>query len=186
MASGEAELFTQLRELHAALQSHGIHYCVIGGVAVNAHGVVRATHDLDLMLAKSDAAKAHNVVTQLGYETIDPGAEIASYVRGRTRLDVLLAQRPTTQALLARAQTIDFGGTMIAVVPLEGLLGLKIQAFNDDPRRLKDLQDIIDLVRLHHDSLNLDEVRAYFQLFDREKVLDDVIQSLGIPGTGRA
>lgn len=183
MASGEAELFVQLRELHAALQSHGIAYCVIGGVAVNAHGAVRATHDLDLMLGKGDAAKARDIVTQLGYATIDSGGEIESYVRGRARLDVLLAQRPRAQELLARALTIDFGGTMIAVVPLEGLLGLKIQAFNDDPRRLKDLQDIIDLVGLHHDTLNLDEVRAYFRLFGREKVLDDVIASLGIAGT---
>ena len=186
MANGEAELFTQLRELHTALHTHGITYCVIGGVAVNAHGAVRATHDLDLMLSIGDIAKAHEIVTQLGYITIDSGGEITSYVRDHTRLDLLLAQRPQTQELLARAQTIYFGGTMITVVPLEGLLGLKIQAFNDDPRRLKDLQDIIDLVGLHHYTLNLDEVRAYFRLFDREKVLDDVIASLGIAGAGRA
>ncbi len=183
MASGEAGLFTQLRELHAAFQSRSIAYCVIGGVAVNAHGAIRATHDLDLMLGKSDGARAHDMVSHLGYETIDQGEEIASYVRGRLRLDLLFAQRPAAQGLLARAKTIDFGGSMIAVVPLEGLLGLKIQAFHDDPRRLKDLQDIVDLVRLHHDTLNLDEVRTYFRLFDREKVLDDVIRSLGIAGT---
>ena len=177
MASGEAELLVQLRELHTALSQRNIAYCVIGGVAVNAHGAVRATHDLDVMLRMEDAPAARDAVSVLGYRTLDAGGEIESFVRSRTRLDILLAQRPITRDLLARARSIDYAGLPIKVIPLEGLLGLKIQAFNDDPRRLKDLQDIVDLVRLHRDDLNLDEVRAYFRLFDRETVLDDILKS---------
>jgi predicted nucleotidyltransferase len=186
MASGEIDLLSQLRELHTALSQRKIVYCVIGGVAVNAHGAVRATHDLDLMLRAEDAPRARDVISTLGYRTLDAGREIESYVRARTRLDILLAQRSITLDLLARAQSIDYAGLSIKVIPLEGLLGLKIQAFNDDPRRLKDLQDIIDLVRLHRDDLKLDEVRAYFRLFDRETVLDDVLKSTRRSGTDRS
>ena len=173
----EAELLTQLRELHAALHKHNIRYCVIGGVAANAHGNVRATHDLDLMLRIEDAPAALELVTGLGYEVLDPGQEIASYVRAHTRLDILFAQRPITRELLERAETVDFAGSPIAVIPVEGLIGLKIQAFSDNPIRIKDLEDIINLVRLHREDLNIDEVRAYFRLFGREAVLDDILKS---------
>ena len=173
----ESELIAQLRELNAALNSHGIVYCAIGGLAVNAHGVVRATHDLDVMLAAESAESAHNLVLSLGYQPLQPGDEIASYVRSHTRLDILFARRAATRDLLARAIKVDFAGEQIPLIPVEGLLGLKIQAFNDNPARLRDLQDIIDLVRTHRDRLNLDEVRAYFRLFDREIVLDDILQA---------
>ena len=36
-----------LRALLATLNEHGVRYVVIGGVAVGAHGYVRATEDLD-------------------------------------------------------------------------------------------------------------------------------------------
>lgn len=37
-----------LRALLATLNEHGVRYVVIGGVAVGAHGYVRATEDLDI------------------------------------------------------------------------------------------------------------------------------------------
>jgi len=67
----------------------------------------------------------------------------------------------------------------LSVIPLEGLIGLKIQAFHDDPRRIRDLDDIIQLVKINSDKLNLDEVRSYFRLFDQESVLDDILRALG-------
>lgn len=56
---------------------------------------------------------------------------------------------------------------------------MKIQAFTDDPRRIGDLTDMIELVRLHRADLNLDEVRSYFRLLDRERVLDDILRAIG-------
>jgi hypothetical protein len=38
-----------LRALLEALNEHGVHFVVIGGVAVGAHGFVRGTEDLDLV-----------------------------------------------------------------------------------------------------------------------------------------
>ena len=38
-----------LRALLATLNEHGVRYVVIGGVAVGAHGYVRATEDLDIV-----------------------------------------------------------------------------------------------------------------------------------------
>ena len=42
-----------LEQILTALESVGVEYVVIGGAAVNAHGLVRATEDLDLMIRPS-------------------------------------------------------------------------------------------------------------------------------------
>ena len=42
--------FEELVEVLAAFETEGVEYVVIGGAAVNAHGLVRATEDLDVMV----------------------------------------------------------------------------------------------------------------------------------------
>jgi hypothetical protein len=39
-----------LRELAVALEAHGVRYALVGGVAVNLHGIPRMTYDVDLMV----------------------------------------------------------------------------------------------------------------------------------------
>jgi len=39
------------REVLQALEAHGVRYAIFGGVAVNLHGLVRATLDLDVFVA---------------------------------------------------------------------------------------------------------------------------------------
>lgn len=175
----ESRLLSQLREVDAALRKVHVPFALIGGVAVNAHGFLRATHDLDiLVLAENDDA-LHIAVSALGYETLNRRPDISSYVRPPLRLDVLHARRPITRNLLARAAPVNFRDIQIRVISVEGLIGLKIQAFNDDPRRIRDLDDMIQLLKINRDGLNLDEVRAYFRLFDRETLLDDILRALG-------
>jgi hypothetical protein len=45
---------TMLLRLFGALADEGVAYVLVGGVAVNLHGVVRATEDVDLFVRPSD------------------------------------------------------------------------------------------------------------------------------------
>lgn len=175
----ESSLFAQLHELSGALAQAEIQFALIGGFAVNAHGFVRATHDLDVMVRGEQGDALHAIVLGLGYETLDRRPDIASYVRAPLRLDVLYARRPIALDLLARSTPVDHGKTSALVIPVEGLIGLKIQAFSDDSRRIRDLDDIIQLLKINRGKLNLDEVRSYFRLFERESVLDDILRAIG-------
>ena len=177
--AGEALLFAQLRELDHALRNAGVSYMLIGGFAVNIHGYVRATHDLDVMILADEADSSHAALVALGYTALDQRADLACYFRGTERLDVLYARRPISRRLLAQAPEIDIGNLAIPTISAEGLLGLKIQAFHDDPRRIRDLTDMIELIKLNRQHLNFDEVRDYFRLFDSESILDDILASLG-------
>jgi hypothetical protein len=63
------------------------------------------------------------------------------------------------------------------VVQTEDLIGLKVQASYSNPRRLQDFIDIERLLDANGSKLDLDRVRNYFKLFDREK---DFERALGL------
>ncbi len=57
----------------------------------------------------------------------------------------------------------------------EGLIGFKLQALTNDPRRTQDLADIRALIRANRSTLKMDEVREFFRLFDREALLEELL-----------
>ena len=64
------------------------------------------------------------------------------------------------------------------VVSAEGLIGFKLQALANEPRRTQDLEDIRALVRANRATLDLQEVREYFRIFDREPLLDEILRDI--------
>ncbi|KKN39877.1 hypothetical protein LCGC14_0739090 [marine sediment metagenome] len=61
-------------EVLRKLNKEEIRYLVVGGIALNLHGVPRTTMDLDLMvdLSKKNLSKLTNVLKSLGYEPKTP------------------------------------------------------------------------------------------------------------------
>jgi len=59
----------------------------------------------------------------------------------------------------------------------EDLIGLKIQAIYNDPknRYLIDAPDIQQILVLHQDKMDMNLVREYFRVFDKEELLDEWI-----------
>ena len=60
--------------LAAALQAAGVRYLVAGGLAVGAHGDLRFTKDVDIViqLIPDNIARAFSALTSLGYRPIVP------------------------------------------------------------------------------------------------------------------
>ena len=60
--------------LAAALQAEGVRYLVAGGLAVGAHGYLRFTKDVDIViqLISDNIARAFSALTSLGYRPIVP------------------------------------------------------------------------------------------------------------------
>ena len=172
--TGPARLFEQLRELLSRFEETGIRHALIGGLAVNVHGYSRATHDVDFLIDLEDEDKLHALMLELGYRAIDRREDLSSYVRGDRRTDFLHAHREVGRRLLAGASRIAYGDLEIPVISAEGLLGFKIQAFSDDPRRLKDLSDMLEVMRERGPTLNWEEVRGYFATFGREELFDEL------------
>ena len=61
------------------------------------------------------------------------------------------------------------------IISVEGLIGFKLQGFVNDATRTRDLDDIRSLFKIHLTSLNMDEVREYFALFNKTDLLNELL-----------
>ena len=173
--AAQSRLGRQIEEIGEALNAAGVPFALIGGLALAAHRVVRGTSDVDLLAPAEAAPQIDTVATKLGYRCLHRSSDVANYLRNDERLDLIFASRPVSLRLLeeARERPTVFGA--MPVVSAEGLIGFKLQAITNDPRRTQDLEDIRALIRTNLDTLNLVEVREYFLLFDREPLLDEIL-----------
>lgn len=152
---------------------------LIGGLALAAHQVVRATQDVDFLVDADDADRMHEVIVGLGYTCVHRSGDVANYVRGDEGLDLLYAHRPVARKLLAEAQERETTMGRLRVISVEGLIAFKLQAHVNDPSRGRDIEDIRALLRANAGSVDLEELRQYFQLFDREDLLDELLAEAG-------
>lgn len=67
-----ADLVATLDAVVAALGDAAVPYALCGGLAVNLHGHVRATRDIDLLVERGDLGRARAALRPLGF-TLDAG-----------------------------------------------------------------------------------------------------------------
>jgi Uncharacterised nucleotidyltransferase len=162
-----------------AMRAEGVDFALIGGFALAALGCPRATGDIDFLIAGEHADRLARIMQRLGYAELHRSGDAANYAASDIRLgrvDVLYARRQYSRAMLARACPYAvLGETEIKVVEAEDLIGLKVQSSTNNPkRRPLDLSDIEQLLATHP-GLDVQRVREYFRLFDREAELDAIL-----------
>lgn len=146
------------RLLHR-LSEAGVEFVLIGGLAVNAWGVVRGTKDVDIVVAPNsenlkrvaDVAVALHGHVQAGESFFSSQISIAGQLASGEqvaietelgRLDVVqgLDGVPTYEELNARSTEADILGIKVAVCSVEDLKTMKRAA-----GRTRDLADLEDL-----------------------------------------
>lgn len=167
-------LVDQIREAAAAFTGLKTPPALIGGLALAAHNVVRATRDVDFLADADDGDRLHALLLELGYRCVHRSEDAANYLRDDEGLDLLYAHRPEARRLLAEAEEHDTGMGRLRVISVEGLIAFKLQGYVNDVARSRDLDDIRALLHSNAGSLDMSEVRRYFALFDRESLLDDI------------
>jgi len=148
-----------------ALNAANVRYLVVGGLAVVAHGYVRFTADIDLIvdLEPANATRAIAALQSLGYrprapvpfgEFADPQKR-AGWVRDQnlTVFSVYSPQHPLTEIDLFVEPPLDFEAAYSSAVRKEIAPGLAATFVGiRDLRRLKQLagrpQDLLDLDKL--------------------------------------
>jgi hypothetical protein len=173
-----ARLVDQIKEALAAFAGLKTPPALIGGLALAAHNVVRATQDVDFLVDAADAGALDTALRGLGYRCLHRSEDAANYLRGDEGMDFLFAHRPIATRLLRAAEEKQTGLGRLRVVSAEGLIGFKLQACVNDPKRTQDTEDIRALLRANRRQLDMDEVRRYFRLFEREAWLDEIIANI--------
>jgi hypothetical protein len=161
-----------LKRLLTAFERQQIRYAAIGGFAVGVLGVFRATMDLDFLVHRDDLAKLHMVLAGLGYQRVFQHENVSHYVHPDPSwgaLDYIHAFRRPSLEMLDRAKLVSiFQGTQqIRVAEPEDVIGLKVQAIANNPKRqTKELSDIEQLMDVSGARLDWNRLQEFFELFD--------------------
>ncbi len=150
---GESDVQHALERVARLLDEDGIPYAVIGAMALNAYGYRRLTVDVDLLLTREglEAFKAKHL--GLGYVQKFPGSKGLRDTENGVPIDVILAGEYPGDGLPKPVSFPDpasaaVRGERIALLPLPRLLELKLASGMTAPHRLKDLADVIEIIRI--------------------------------------
>jgi hypothetical protein len=149
---GEADVQRSLEKVARLLEEDGIPYAVIGAMALNAYGYRRVTVDVDLLLTPEGLETFRAKHLGLGYVQKFPGSKGLRDTENGVPIDVVLAgdfpgdglPKPVVFPDPAAAAV---RGERIALLPLPRLIELKLASGMTAPHRLKDLADVIEIVR---------------------------------------
>jgi predicted nucleotidyltransferase len=174
-----------LRDLILDFTERGVRYALIGGFAMGALGIARATMDLDFLVRRDDLATLDSIMDRRLYRLAYRSENVSQYVSDLALLgqvDFLHAFRLVSTSMLGRAREIDaFGGSLrVRTLPPEDIIGLKVQALANDP--LRELQEIVDIRLLAErfgPEMEWGRIREYFALFDRMEMYDELRQRYG-------
>lgn len=91
---------------------------------------------------------------------------------GEGPIDFLIAKRPHSLNMLGKASRLE--GIRPKVLQVEDIIGLKIQAYSNNPQRLwKGQADIAELIRTNP-NLDWKAVIEYAKIFKQEKTLKEM------------
>jgi hypothetical protein len=156
-------------DLLGALERHHVRYLLVGGLAMNLHGVPRMTMDVDIMVALDGANLEHfiRLAGELGLsptlpitlEELGDAAKRASWVNERHMVAFSLRgpenSAPTVDVLIGADLPFDdaYGRRLmreVAGIPVSLAAVVDMIALKEQAGRAQDLADIEHLKRLAH------------------------------------
>lgn len=160
-----------------AVESVGLPYAVVGGLAVSAWATPRATQDVDLYADLPDAARPllERALRERGFDVPAMEGELERFGVFRSRsqdhvfLDIFPAIGPLGEAIVQRRRKAKIAGHTLWVIAPEDLAILK--AFSDRPR---DFVDLVTLVTRTKAKLDIGYVEQWAQTLDASIGTDEV------------
>ncbi len=174
-----------LEKLLSAFDEHNIHYALMGGMALGAWGIPRATVDVDFLVNRDDMEIVDTIMQGLGYECKYKTENVSQYVSPLKvfgEVDFLHAFRSPSLSMLQRAvdEKIFNEAITIKVLKAEDLIGFKVQAMaNDESRKAIDLPDIESLMAQCRGKIDWSVVEEYFTLFNFKELFDELRSKYG-------
>jgi hypothetical protein len=164
--------------LGEALEDVGGGGLLVGGLALQRHAVARQTLDVDCLISDGDRDR---IVASFEREGFAVAAETESFVRLHHEsvymmdLDLLLVDEETLSEMLRESLSVTIGSRDLRVPCLAHLVALKLHAVRNDPKReLRDLADIVDLLRANPDVVTGDELEQLAGRYGPDGILDRI------------
>src|ERR1700704_2803770 len=150
---GESDVQRVAAKVARLLEEDGIPYAVIGAMALNEYGYRRVTVDVDLLLTREGLASFKEKHLGLGYMEKFAGSKGLRDTEFGVPIDVVLAGEFPGDGLPKPVVFPDpadaaVRGEHIALLPLPRMIELKLASGMTAPHRLKDLADVIEVIRI--------------------------------------
>jgi hypothetical protein len=150
MARGD--VYTTLQNLTRRLDEEKIPYALVDGLALAAHGFVRMTQDVDLLMTREGLETFKQKFLRRGYVLAFSGAQKTFRdTETQVRIEILIKGdypgdgKPKRVAFPDPSIVFTERGGM-RVIPMETLIELTLASGISAPRRLRDLADVQDLI----------------------------------------
>ena len=150
---GESNVQQALLRICDALSEAEIPHAVVGALALGQYGYRRVTEDVDLLLSAEGLARFKQAHLGRGWVEKFPGSRGMRDTIARVNIDVVLSGeypgdgKPKPVAF-PDPQKVALRGERISLVPLNVLIELKLASGISAPHRLRDLADVLELIRI--------------------------------------
>lgn len=182
---GKSRVHAAAERIANTLADMEIPFAIAGALAANAHGHVRTTEDVDILLTPDGLRRFKERWLGRGWVEQFPGSRGLRDTVARVRIDVMLTgdfpgdgrPKPVAFPDPAEVNQPDPGGTPVLQLPV--LVTLKLASGMTAAQRPQDLADVIELIRRNDLSLEYAEqldpyVRdKYRELWEAAQITDE-------------
>ncbi|HBR15674.1 MAG TPA: hypothetical protein DD723_09100 [Candidatus Omnitrophica bacterium] len=164
-------------------KQEGISCVLIGGFAVNCYGVTRQTADVDFLITKKDFDKIIILLEKSGYTTDliqENFAQLKSKYQSFMNVDFMFIDSGTLSKVLKEVRKIRIGKQEFLVPCLNHLIALKLHSikYNQKIRLMRDLPDIINLIRINKVNVKAETFRKLCFKFGTEEIYKKILEAL--------
>ena len=173
---GTSDVQRTLKKITQKLHELGIDYVVVGGMAMFQHGYRRFTDDVDLLVTREGLKEIHRELDGLGYLPPFQGSKNLQDTQYGVKIEFLVTGdfpgdgKPKPVAFPVPGSVAnEIGG--IRCINLQALIEMKIASGMTNSERMRDLSDVIELIkaldlsRTFADALNPFVQEKYRQLW---------------------
>ncbi len=145
-------VFQALHAIAHRLKTLNIPYAVVGGMALFRHGVRRFTEDVDLLVTPADLKTIHDKLGGLGYLPPFPRSKHLRDTQRGVKIEFLTTggypgDGKAKPVSFPDPRDVSFESDGIAYITLPRLIELKLASGMTNPGRLKDLSDVLELIK---------------------------------------
>jgi hypothetical protein len=184
---GTADVQQAMRKLVAALDELEIPYAIVGGMALSEYGYRRVAVGVDVLLTQASLQRFKDHWLGRGYVEKFPGSRGLRDTELGVTIDVLIAGDYPGDGQPKPVQFPDpadvaIRGAGLALLPLAKLIELKLASGMSSLQRLKDLADVLELIKLAKPERALADVLdayvrdKYLELWDTAQLPDPMPQ----------
>ena len=148
---GSSPVQEAARQIARLLTEMKVDYAIAGALCLAAHGLVRATEDVDVLIAREGLHAFKETWLGRGYVNVRPGGKAVRDTVNGIKVDFLIEGdypgdgRPKPVRFPSPAQAGTDAGRL-RVVDLKHLLEMKLASGMTAPHRLQDLADVLRLI----------------------------------------